>query len=108
MLAFRRSKSPILQRSAGFTAHHIVALLFMIVATAVGFAGWFSPAAATSTAAARVLVADGTARWLSAICCLPAEILGSVHEATQYTQDSRSIVLRSWNPDGHRNRLNGK
>ena len=48
-------------------AHHIVALLFMIVATAVGFAGWFSPSAATASAVARVLVADGTARWLSAM-----------------------------------------
>jgi hypothetical protein len=66
-LAFRRSNNRILQRSAGFTAHHIIALLFMIVATAVGFAGWFSPSAATASAAARVLVADGTARWLSAM-----------------------------------------
>ena len=67
VLAFRRSNNRILQRSAGFTAHHIIALLFMIVATAVGFAGWFSPSAATASAAARVLVADGTARWLSAM-----------------------------------------
>ena len=67
VLAFRRSSNRILQRSAGFTAHHIVALCFMIVASAVGFAGWFSPSAATASAAARVLVADGTARWLSAM-----------------------------------------
>ena len=67
VLAFRRSNNRILQRSAGFTAHHIIALVFMIVATAVGFAGWFSPLAATGSSAARVLVADGTARWLSAM-----------------------------------------
>ena len=68
VLAFRCSNDRILQRSAGFTAHHIIALLFMIVASSVGFAGWFSPAAATGSAAGRVLVADGTA--VRSVCAL--------------------------------------
>ena len=47
--AFRRApKDSILRRSAGYIAHHLIALAFMVVATVVGFAGWFSPAAATS------------------------------------------------------------
>jgi len=65
--AFRRSKDRLLQRSAGYTAHHIIALAFMIVATVVGFAGWMSPAAATASSAARLLVPDGTSRWLGAV-----------------------------------------
>ena len=65
--AFRRSSSRWLQKSAGYTAHHIIALAFMIIATVVGFTGWFSPAAATASATSRMLVADGTARWLGAM-----------------------------------------
>lgn len=65
--AFKRSNSRWLQKSAGYTAHHIIALAFMIIATAVGFAGWFSPAAATASATSRMLVADGTSRWLGAV-----------------------------------------
>eukprot|EP00966_Prymnesium_polylepis_P037228 864366-Prymnesium_polylepis.1 len=64
---FKRSSDRVLQRSAGYTAHHIIAFAFMLIATAVGFAGWFSPNAATATAASRVLAPDGTARWLAAM-----------------------------------------
>uniref|UniRef100_A0A7S4HL97 TLC domain-containing protein n=1 Tax=Prymnesium polylepis TaxID=72548 RepID=A0A7S4HL97_9EUKA len=64
---FKRSDDSVLRRSAGYTAHHIIALAFMVVATVVGFAGWFSPSAATATATARMLVPNGTARWLSAV-----------------------------------------
>ena len=67
LTAFRRSSSRWLRESAGYTAHHIIALAFMVIATVVGFAGWFSPAAATASAASRMLVADGTARWLGAV-----------------------------------------
>ena len=67
VVALRRSNESTLKQSAGYIAHHIIALAFMVVATVVGFAGWFSPAASTSTAAARLLVPDGTARWLGAM-----------------------------------------
>ena len=65
---FRRKGAPIvLRESAGYVAHHIIALVFMVLATTVGFAGWFSPAAATGTAAARILVRDGSSLWLGAV-----------------------------------------
>ena len=55
-------------RTAGYTAHHIIALAFMIIVTTVGFAGWFSlPASATASASARMLTSNGTARWLAAV-----------------------------------------
>ena len=65
---FRRPGNPKwLRTTAGYTAHHVIALAFMVIATIAGFAGWFAPTAATASAWSRLLVADGTARWLGAM-----------------------------------------
>lgn len=64
---FRRWGDCLLQDSAGYISHHIIALAFMILATVVGFAGWFSPAADAATGVARMLSPSGTSRWLAAV-----------------------------------------
>jgi hypothetical protein len=64
---FKRSKDRTLRESAGYTAHHIIALAFMIIATVVGSAGLLVPGAIGTTAASRLLVNNGTVRWLAAV-----------------------------------------
>jgi len=65
--AFKRSGDQALRQSAGYTAHHLIALAFMVIATLVGSAGWLSSSAAAVTASARLLAPNGTARWLAAV-----------------------------------------
>jgi len=73
-LMFRRSRDPIRRKNAGYTAHSVVALVLMATVSAIGVVGYHGhtsslpssllPAAAT-TAAGRILVPSGQARWLA-------------------------------------------
>jgi len=66
---FARSSDPVFSKSAGVTAHSVVAAMFCISVTILGSLGWFFPSlagAATATAAARVVVPLAAVRWLGA------------------------------------------
>ena len=65
---FKQSKDPFLSRAPGYAAHQAIALLLMSIVSAFGLVGWVNPpAAATATAAARLLMPSDQARWLGAM-----------------------------------------
>jgi len=61
-----RSKDPVWNQNAGYTAHEVVALGLMILVSGIGVVGWYS-LGQTGTSADRLLVADPKARWLATV-----------------------------------------
>lgn len=62
---FARSSDPVFSKSAGVTAHSVIATLFCIFVTAFGCIGWWGTAPPL-TAVARVLDPVASVRWLGA------------------------------------------
>lgn len=63
---FDRSPDPIFSKSAGVTAHSVVAAMFCTFVTIFGCIGWFNPVYGAMTAAARVVSPIDAVRWLGA------------------------------------------
>ena len=63
---FQKSSDPILCRAPGYSAHSALALCLMVFCATFGLAGWLSPPASAMTAAGRLLMPSGAARWLGA------------------------------------------
>jgi hypothetical protein len=65
---FSRAKGkPWLSEAAGYVAHQLIALVFMLIATAVGTCAWFSPAAWAGSGSSRFLLDNGVTRFLAAM-----------------------------------------
>lgn len=65
--SFGRSADPVLSDEPGFTAHQVVAIMYMLLASVVGGAAFLSGSLWPTSAEGALLTPDGTTRFLAAV-----------------------------------------